>query len=62
MMVLWTKIVSNINLKTLTILAKRLILLDLLGPERVSAEGYITLLKMQMKICKDRRRVTTGSF
>ena len=40
-MVLLTKIVSNFNIKTLTILAKRLISqVAGLGPGRVSADGY----------------------
>ena len=38
MMVLLTKIVSKVNLKTLTILAKRLILDVWLGPGRASVD------------------------
>ena len=37
----------DINLKTSTILAKKLVLVAWLGPERVSADGYITVLKIQ---------------
>ena len=40
MMMLLTKVFCNVNLKTLTILAKRLILVARLGPGRVSADGY----------------------
>ena len=40
MMVLLTKVFCNVNLKTLTILAKTLILVARLGPGRVSADGY----------------------
>ena len=61
-MVLLTNIVNNINLKTLTILAKSLILVAYLGLRRVSVDGYITVLKIQMEICKDGRRVKIGSF
>ena len=46
--------VSNVNLKTLTILTKRLILGAWLGPGRASADWYITGLKIQTKICKDK--------
>ena len=38
------KIVSNINSKMLTILAKGLILVTGLGPGRASVDGYITVL------------------
>ena len=62
MMVLLTKIVSNINLKTLTILAKRLILVAWLGPGCAFTDGYIIFLNIQMEICKDGRRVKIGSF
>ena len=55
-------VVININFKTLTILAKRLILVAWLGPGRTSADGYITVLKIQMELCKDGRGVKTGSF
>ena len=54
MMVLLTKITGNINLKTLTILAKRH-LGCLTGPRRIYADEYITVLKIQMEICKDGR-------
>ena len=50
MIVLLTKIVSNTNLKTLSILAKSLILVTWVGPRRVSADGYITVLKIQMEM------------
>ena len=54
-----TKIVSNINIKNLTIFAKRY-LGCLTGPGRVSADEYITVLKIQMEIFKDRRQVKIG--
>ena len=57
MVLILTKIVSNINSKTLTILEKRLILVTGLGPGRASTNGYITVLNVQMEICKDGRRV-----
>ena len=57
MMVLLTKIVSNVNLKMSTILAKRLILNAWLSPGCASADWYITVLKIQTKICKDGRQV-----
>ena len=60
--VLLAKTVSNINLKTLTILAKRLILVTWLGPGNDSAGGYNTVLKIQMEIRKDGRQVAIGSF
>ena len=53
MFVYFDKIVNNINLKALTILAKRLILVAYLGPQRVSVDGYITVLKIQIEISKD---------
>ena len=59
MMVLLGKIVSNINLKTITILAKELILVALLGPGCVSADRYITCLKIQIEIYEDGRQVKT---
>ena len=62
MMVLLTKIVSNINLKTSTRPARKLILLAWLGPGRFSADGYITVLKIQMDVCKDGRGEKIGSF
>ena len=49
--------VSNVHLKTLTILAKRLNLIAWLDPGRVSADGYITVLKFQTEIWKDVRQV-----
>ena len=43
---------------TLTIIAERLILVVAwLGQGGVSADAYITVLKIQMQICKDRRCV-----
>ena len=45
----------------LTILAKRLILDAWLPPEYASADGYITVLKIQMKIRKDERKVKKES-
>ena len=61
-LVLLTNIVININLKTLTILAKRLMLVACLGPVCVSVDGDITVLKIQMEICKDGRRVNIELF
>ena len=46
----------------LTIVSKRSTLDACLGPERVSADWYITVLKIQMKICKDGRQVKMESF
>ena len=46
MMVLLKKIVSNVSLKTSTILAKRLILNAWLGLGCASADWYVTVLKM----------------
>ena len=60
--VLLTKTVSKINLETLTILAKRLILDGWLGPGRTSADCYITAIKIQMQLCIDGRQVKTESF
>ena len=57
MMVLLIKIASNVNLKTSTILAKRLILDAWLGPGCAPADWCITVLKVQTKICKDGRQV-----
>ena len=62
MMVLLTKIVSSVNLKTLAILPKSLNLIVWLDPGHVSADGYITILKNQMEICKDGRWIKIGSF
>ena len=62
MMVLLTKTFSNISLKTLTILAKKLILVAWLGPGHVSADGYIEVLKIQIRICKDGGAVKMESF
>ena len=41
----------------LTILTKRLILDAWLGSGCASADGYITVLKIPMKLCKDGRQV-----
>ena len=62
MTILLTKIVSKVNLKTLTILAKRLNLDAWLGPGRAPADGYMTVLKVQTEICQDGRRVKMESF
>ena len=62
MMVLLTKKVSNVSLKTSATLAKRLILGTWLGPGCASADGYITVLKIQTKICKDGRKVKMEPF
>ena len=45
------KTVSNINLNSLTILARKLISDAWLGPGRISLDWYITFLKIQTKIC-----------
>ena len=55
MMVLLAKF-SNVNLITITILAKRLILNASLGPGCASADGNTTVLKIQM-IYRDERQV-----
>ena len=44
--------IHGINLKTSTIYAKRLILVAWLGPESVSADKYITVVKIQAKYVK----------
>ena len=56
-MVLLAKIFNNVNLKTSTILAKRLILDAWLGPGRTSTDSYIAVLKIQTNIRKDGRQV-----
>ena len=61
MMVLATKIVSNVNWKTLTILAKELILDARLDPGCASVEWYQKALKIQTKTCKDGRQVKMES-
>ena len=43
-------------------LAKRLILDAWLGPGCASADGYITVLKIQTKICKNGRKVKMEPF
>ena len=60
--ILLTKIVSKVSLKTLTILAKRLILDAWLGAGRTSADWYITALKIQTKICINGKQVKMESF
>ena len=60
MMVLLTKIVANINLKTLTS-RKKINLSCLTGPECVSAV-YITVCEFQMEIRKDERSEKIGPF
>ena len=62
MVILWQKIVCSINSKTLTILTEKLFLVTGLGPRRVTADGYTIVLKIQMDICKDGRRVKIGPF
>ena len=63
MMKLLTKIVSNVSLKKLAILAKRLVLDDWLGTERVSVDWYIKALKIQTKVyIIDGRQVKMKSF
>ena len=44
-------------LTAISILAKRLILDGFLGPACASTDWYITVLKIQTKICKDGRQV-----
>ena len=61
-MVLLAKIFKKVNLKTLSILAERLILDAWLGPGRASADGHITVIKFETQICKDWKRVKTESF
>ena len=39
-----------------------LILVDWLGPGRVSTDGYLIGLKAQTEICKDGRQAKMGSF
>ena len=57
-----SKNISNVNLKQLTILAKRLILNTWLSPGRASADAYSAVLKIQTKICIDGRQVEIKSF
>ena len=58
MMVLLTKIITNVSLKTLTILAKKINLRCLAGSRTcVCRYVYITALKIQTKICIDGRQV-----
>ena len=53
---------SQQHLKSLSILAKRLILDAWLGLGRVSADEHIAVFETQMKRCKDGRRGKIGSF
>ena len=62
MIVLLAKITSNVNLKALIIIVKRLILDAWLGPVPTSADWYIIVLKIQTKVCKDERQVKMESF
>ena len=62
MMALLAKIVNNVNLKASTIFEKRLILDAWLSPGCASADWYITVLKVQIKIYKDGRQVKMESF
>ena len=54
-MVLFAKIVSNINLKTSTIPKRN-------GQECASADWYITVLKIHAKICRGERQVKMEWF
>ena len=45
-----------------TVLAKNLILVAWLGLGRFSVDGYITVLKIQMEICRDGGGLKIGSF
>ena len=49
MVVLLTEIIGNINLTSFLVTG--------LSPRGVSADGYITVLKIQMEIWKDGRQV-----
>ena len=62
MMVLSTKVVRNINLKTLTTLAKRLILVAWLSPGLVFVDGHTTVPKIETEICKDGKWLKMESF
>ena len=62
MTVIYTNIVSNISLKILTILGKRLISVAWLDPGHVSADGYITVLKIEKEISKNGGQVKIVSF
>ena len=50
MIVLLTKIDGNTTLKTLTVLAKKLLLVTWLCPGHVSTDGCITVLKVQIEM------------
>ena len=62
MIVLLTKIVSNLNLKMLTFLAKILILHAWLVQWYASADWYITVLKIETEICIDVRQLKMESW
>ena len=49
-------------LKQVRVQSKKVSLICLTGPRRVSADRYITVLKFQIEIWKDGRRVRTRSF
>ena len=57
MFIFLTKIVSNVSLKTLTILVKKLILNNWLGRGHGSADLYIAILKIPKKMCINERQV-----
>ena len=61
-MVLFAKVVCNVNWKALIILTKRLILDAWLGPVRASIDWYIIVLKNKTKIYKDERQVKMESL
>ena len=48
----------DVSLRTLIILAEILILHAWVGPGHASADWYITVLKIQMKVCMNGRQVT----
>ena len=58
----FNKEVSNINLKNETIIANSLILVASLTSGRVFADGYIIVLKIQMELCKDGRRMKIRKY
>ena len=60
--VLLAIVISSINLKMSATFAKGLILNAWLGPGCASADWYITVFKIQTKICKDGRQVKMESF
>ena len=60
--VLFAKVVCNVNWKALIILTKRLILDAWLGPVRASTDWYIIVLKNKTKIYKSERQVKMESL